>query len=119
MKERLFDIARRISKKSTSRYKLGCVITRRSKPLGLGYNFMQKTHSKSNHPYKFLHCEIHALIGLDFKETNKASAYVYREDRNGSMAMAKPCPTCEEALRLAGIRKIFYTTKEGYKSEIL
>lgn len=38
---------------------------------------------------------------------------VVRILKNGDLAMAKPCPDCERALRAYRVKKIFYTTENG------
>ena len=50
-------------------------------------------------------------LDIDFK---KVTVYVYRELKNGALALAAPCKACEQALRALGIRNICYTTNEGY-----
>lgn len=117
MKQRLFDIAKRLSKKSDSKFQLGCVIIRKNIPIGFGYNQMTKTHPKCNTWGNYIHSELHALIGLDFKDTKGSTAYIYREKKDGSLGMARPCRVCYDTLRLAGIKKICYTTEKGYKEE--
>lgn len=56
----------------------------------------------------FLHAEIAAL--LKCKRLDKAhSIRVERYRRDGSPALAKPCPICEEAIRQAGIQEVTFT----------
>jgi tRNA(Arg) A34 adenosine deaminase TadA len=39
-------------------------------------------------------------------------------NQTGAARMARPCPNCYEALLLAGVKKVVYTTNEGdYKIE--
>lgn len=114
--QRLLDIAKKLSYKSNSRFKLGCVIAYKNRPISLGHNNMAKTHPRVSTPWKTLHAEMHALLGLDFKATKGAIAYVYRQDRQGNLSNAKPCPACQTALRLAGICQVYYTHEQGVKS---
>lgn len=53
-------------------------------------------------------------LDIDF---SKITVYVYRELKNGELALAKPCPACEQALRSLGIKKVAYTVDGGYVSE--
>jgi deoxycytidylate deaminase len=56
----------------------------------------------------FLHAEISALIRC--KRLDKAhSMFVCRFDREGNPANAKPCPICQEAIRMAGIKEVRWT----------
>lgn len=113
MKPRMFEIAKKISYKSPSRFKLGCIIVNKNRLIGMGHNDMSKTHPKVPLRYKTLHAELHALLGLDYHETKGCVVYVYREDRSGKQVNAKPCPMCELALRQAGIKRVYYTHDSG------
>ena len=115
MKPRMFELAKKLSQKSTSRFKLGCVIANKNKVISLGYNSMDKTHPKVPSVWKMLHAELHALIGNSYNDTKGCVAYIYRETKDGKLANAKPCQMCEDALRLAGLRKVFYSDLEGFK----
>jgi len=75
---------------------------------------MTKTHPKSNASYNTLHAEVDALIGLDFDLTKDCDAYIFREHKDGKLALARPCSTCMLALKKAGINTIFYTVDGGY-----
>ncbi len=43
----------------------------------------------------------------------KLSILVYREHRNGTLAMARPCKACSKALRDLGFRHVYYTSDNG------
>lgn len=53
-------------------------------------------------------------LDIDFKDV---VIYIYRELKNGEMAMAKCCPSCEKMLRDLGVRIICYTDFNGYVEE--
>lgn len=109
MKHRHFELAKKLSKKSDHpKFQMGCVIVSKNRIVGVGFNQM-KTHTKSTHAFKTLHAEISALIGNTYEDLRNCSIYVYRETKDGKPAMAKPCPTCELALREAGIKNVYYS----------
>lgn len=56
----------------------------------------------------FLHAEVAALIKAG-KRGRPYSIVIERYHADGSPALSKPCPACELAIKLAGIRKISYT----------
>lgn len=113
MKPKMFELARKLSYRSPSRFKLGCVIADKNRVVGVGFNDMGKSHPKTLDPWKTLHAEVHALIGLDIDCSKGCNAYVYRETRDGRPANAKPCNGCKTALKLAGIKKVYYTTSNA------
>lgn len=118
MKEQFFQLARKVAQKSPSRFKIGAVITsKKGKVLSIGWNNMRKTHPKCFTYGNFLHAEIDALLGLDYKETKKGIVYIFRETAHGELANSRPCETCYEAIRQSGIKKMYYTDSQGYKEE--
>ena len=119
MRTKYLELAKKIAQKSDSRFRLGCVIVKKNRILSVGYNNMRKTHTKSNAFGKFLHCEVHALLGLGYQETRNAIAYISRIRKDNTEGMSKPCPSCLEALKLAQIKTICYTTNNGFKTEDL
>lgn len=113
-KMKFFKKARQASLKSQSDPKLGAVVVKKNEEISFGFNDMKKTHPRATSPFKTLHAEIDALIGKSWDELEGSDVYVYREFKSGQLAMSKPCPSCELALRRAGIRRVFYTTNGGY-----
>ena len=51
------------------------------------------------------------FLNLPFKDV---TVYIYRELKDGSLALSKPCIGCEKALLSLGIRTICWTDKDGY-----
>lgn len=114
MKPKYFDLAKKLSVKSTHpKHQLGCVIVSKNEIVGLGVNKF-KTHPKSNHPFQMIHAELDATLGLPRTALKGSDVYVYRETKDGKKANSKPCPYCEAALREVGVRHIFYTTEHGF-----
>ena len=44
-----------------------------------------------------------------------STIYVARLYRNGKQALAKPCSSCQKLIVAAGIKRVVYSTKEGYE----
>ena len=100
---------------STGRYSV-CAIAcdKAGNVLAVGFNSYEKTHprqakaaAKANQPGKiYLHAEIAALV--------KARGVVYslsvaRITKDGSGALAEPCPVCRLAMREAGVKLVEWT----------
>lgn len=118
MKPRYFDLAKKIASKSPSKYKLGCVIVKKSRVIAVGWNNMTKSHPRCKTEGNYLHAEIHALLGMEPSLTNNSVAYVYREDRNGKISKSRPCAVCMGALRIANVKAVCYTdTIQGFVEE--
>jgi deoxycytidylate deaminase len=110
---KFIEMARRLSKKSAYHHKIGAVVVKRRRAIGFGFNKPRKTHPKSTNPFKTVHAELDAIIGLTREELNGAEIYVVRERASGSYGSAKPCQYCEALLKEVGIKVVYYTTDEG------
>lgn len=53
----------------------------------------------------------------DSLDWRRVHIYLYRELKNGKLAMARPCTACFHLLRDLGVRKVYYTTENGYVEE--
>lgn len=67
------------------------------------------------------HAELAALkkiryLDIDF---SRVEVYIYRELKNGSLAMTRPCESCMAFLKKMGIKVIHYTTDDGFATEKL
>lgn len=65
------------------------------------------------------HCETNLYrkvryLDIDFKDL---IIYIYREHKDGTKAIARPCPSCEKLLKDLGIRTVCYTTDSGIVEE--
>lgn len=110
MKTRYFDLAKKLSHKSEHKFKLGAVIVKGNRVMGIGYN-STKTHPKAKTRFKTLHAEHDALLDTGLNDVKGATAYVYRETKDGCPACAKPCPACQEIFKTAGIKKVYYSVE--------
>lgn len=119
MKPRFFDLAKKLSYRSDhQQHRLGCVIVKKNRVISVGWNVL-KTHTQSPHPYRSIHAEFSAIIGVDKRELKGSDVYVYRENKNGTPALARPCIHCYKCLQQVGVEKIYYTTTDGYKDELI
>lgn len=106
--KKFIDLACKIAEKSTSKFRLGCVIVKKNRVVSVGYNSMEKTHPKSQSFGNYLHSELSALISTPKEELFNSTAYIMRIKKDGSLGSSKPCPVCYEALKLANVKTIYY-----------
>ena len=102
---------------ATVRQNLTAIIyDRKGRVISMGKNSYIKTHPLQAKLANevglrdkiFLHAEIDALVKL--KNWDKAHKIVItRTGKNGDLLLAKPCPVCERAIKLAGIKEIQHT----------
>jgi len=116
MKIKFFELAKKLSQKSDhKRCRLGCVIVKKGNILGVGFNKM-RTHSRSPHPYKFIHAELDALLNVArIEDLINSDLYIFRQTKDGILANSFPCIYCQELIREFKIKTIFYTAKNRYE----
>lgn len=128
MNKKFFRLASLASELSTyPTYHIGAAIISSRKIVSVGTN-RWRTHTKQKKytPYRYLdpydvdvdvsrcHAEMDAIIKAGRTDLSGASIYVYRQDKNGDLANCKPCGACMQAIKEAGIKQVFYTSKDGY-----
>ena len=129
----LFKMARACSLQSDycGSARIGCVAVYKGSVLAKGFN-SDKTHTIQSRynvmRYKdignrYLPSKIHGELAVLQKikyldiDFSRVHIYVYRELKDGTMAMARPCPACMTAIKEMGIKHIHYTTECGYAVE--
>lgn len=112
---RFFQLARKEALKSTQHFRLGCLIVRKGKILGRGYNKTKHNPRLGSGFANFMHAESSALLDAfgKVKDLTGCVAYIYR--RGG--LNARPCSCCMSHLKNAGIKRIYYTVEEGFEEE--
>ena len=105
----MFRLGKNVSKMSLHRTQMGSVIVIKNHPVSVGCN-QRKSHPDAWH--SGLHAEIQAIKNSDVKDFRGASIFVYRQDKNGNLAMARPCKYCYAELKKLGFKWMYFTTKE-------
>jgi deoxycytidylate deaminase len=122
--KKYFDVALAASKLSDyARIRIGAIIVHNNDIISVGFNRI-KSHpiQKKYNIYRgfrnensYIHAEMAALVKTKHLDLKGASIYISRNNGNGENAICKPCAACMKAILDRGIRKIFYTTNEGYE----
>ena len=114
-RKRYYDLcAREALKSNHPRVKMACCLVKGKKVLAIANN-SKKTHPKWGlNGYGYLHAETAALAkaaasGIDVTD---CEVYVWRRGER----LAKPCKSCYEALRDAGVGNVYYTDTKGVAS---
>jgi deoxycytidylate deaminase len=124
----LQKVAEAVEPVSRSRQRLSACLVYKNEIIGMGFN------KKKSHPFQrkfakheeaiYLHAEIdaikNALKVVDADTISKSTLYIMRvkyEDTNAKKfvrGLSKPCEGCERAIAQFGIKKVYYTTEEGF-----
>lgn len=92
--------------------KLSSAVNNYSKTHPLQKYFSEKA-GESEHK-SCLHAELGALLKARGKSIYKLFVERYFDD--GSPALAKPCKSCQEAIKAFGVQIVEYTSEEGIQS---
>lgn len=123
-----FRAAKAVSELSDHPVHVGAVVVNKHRIISSGCNSSTKCHKIQalldrerfgcDCPGK-KHAETAALLPLikDDIDLSKASIYVYREHKDKSLAIAKPCSSCQKLIKQCGIKRIYYTIENGYARE--
>ena len=93
--------------------------TNKTSPLQARYNVYR--YEPADTPCK-AHCETQLIQKLRWRfgdglDWTKVHIYLYREYKDGKLAPSRPCPSCMAMLRDLNIKKIMYTTEDGFAEE--
>lgn len=114
---RYFELAKRLIANSTHhQHHISAIVVKKNRIIGMGYNLL-KTHPSSPHFYKSQHAEFRAIWGLDPADLKGADIYVYRQRRDGTPALAKPCTSCLDLIKRSQIKNIYYSDYDSYAME--
>ena len=122
LSDSVFDLAIQTAKTSTSRVKVGALLLNKNKVIVSATNLERKSHPIQArfaervglHQKIYLHAEIAALVKC---KEEYDTIVVARVNNQGKIRLAKPCPCCSLAIQESEIKKIYYTTNEGFLYE--
>lgn len=103
-------------------FKVGACLLYKGGVVSIGFNQILKSHpiTRMFNEHQTIHAEVSAIVRLKNKKLLKdCTMVVYREGAKGNLALARPCPTCKKILKFFKIKKIAYTTYDGYVQEFL
>lgn len=111
--QRGFSVAEGAARLVThSRYRVGAAIFLGARLISVGWN-QDKTHPKQRSIFKWHHAETSALIGTSRRDLSRATIFVVRITGRGKWRISRPCPDCEAMLRASGIRRVWYSDRDG------
>ena len=124
----MFRAAKAVSGLSNHKQKVGCVVVNKHRIISSGSNSNDKCHKVQAMLDKQsfgcecsgkIHAETSALLPLIKAnvDLSRASIFVYREHKDGTIACARPCVRCESLIKQCGIKKIYFTVDNGFAEE--
>lgn len=115
--ERFMRHAKRFALQSQEQFMLGACLVKSGRILGVGKNSINRSNHLTHKyfdKYPTIHAEMNCLVRLDPEDIRGSVVYVWRQKRTGEPGMAKPCKRCAIALRDMGVKRVVYTTDDGF-----
>ncbi len=105
----------RVSKRRGLKSRHGAIIFRGNSVITARPN-TRKTNPKlcSYTKFPYVHAEQNAILAAGTDNTIGSSMLVIRIGADGSLRNSKPCVVCQQFIRDAGIRRVFFSTDTGF-----
>lgn len=100
---------------SNRNYRLGAVLFDKKRRVVAAECNSYKTHPMvlEFSLYPSLHAEMSCLVHYGLDNSAGCDIIVMRIRKDNSLGCSKPCSSCMEALKFAGVNKVYYTTSKG------
>ena len=129
-KEQYLRYAKKASEFSdSSRVNIGAALIIGHKVVNIGFNTNKTNPLQSKIDTKFFNCKCSGKIHAEtmalypyIKENiqlNNAILVTYRQKKDGTLGMSRPCDRCMKLIKQLGIKKLIYTTDDGFAEEKL
>lgn len=96
---------------------IGAILVNKGKIVSRGFNKMRHNVSEHAKWNNSLHAEIDCLLKAPRTKIEGSTLIIYRKLRNGALGLARPCNFCMAAIEEFKVKKIIYTTYDGYREE--
>jgi deoxycytidylate deaminase len=108
-----FKLARNISKLSEYRVQVGAVLAKKVPLMACANKLVSHPKFANGNDHRTtLHAEMRCLLHTQHSDREGSVIYVYRETKDQKPALARPCAFCMEALKEAGVKKVFFSTNK-------
>lgn len=94
-------------------FRHGAVLFGGNRVINVGRNFANKTHPGSNNPYKTIHAEFDAILGVPRWQLEGSNLLVVRLNMSGDFVLSEPCTHCWELVEAAQIKQVLWTNNDG------
>lgn len=119
--QKYLELAARIAEQSNyPQFKHGAVLVKGSSVINVspnknGFNKFGAKFRKKKWGQATLHAELGSVLNVEKRNTEGSTVYVVRVNKQGSTRLSKPCHMCESAMKHCGVKKVVYSTDDGYE----
>ena len=101
--------------------RIGAILVKNGKVISTGWNKLQnnRLYGTFSQWRESIHAEVDCLLNAPYTQIPGSVLYVYREHKNGDLAMCRPCEYCMRFITHSKIKRIIYTTSDisGFREE--
>ena len=96
-------------------FKIGACVFKSGRIISIGHNSRKRptTLYPKYQKYDTIHAEQDAILGTDWKKLKGCSILVLRTTHRKKLGMSYPCKNCIKLINLVGIKKIYYSDRNG------
>lgn len=99
-----------------SNFRLGAVLVAKNGSIFSSVNsYKTDPKLKEYFKYPFSHAESSVIFKAGSCNCYRATLYISRIKRDGSLALARPCSECRDLIKAAGIKKVVFSTETSYE----
>lgn len=102
------EIAFKAALNSSINFKHGCVVITEDGEISIGWN-LETSQSKHFTMKRTIHAEEAAMRKIPKSRLRGAKVYVVRVSSNKQMTLSKPCLACENRLKRAKVKVVYYS----------
>ena len=92
-------------------------LVKSGKIIKIGFNRYKTVPITQYHPYHpglvCKHAEVDVIFKAQKDDLSNYELVVVRINRNGKLAMSKPCTGCQSIIKQFGIKNVWYSTPDG------
>jgi len=101
-------------------FKHGAVLVKASSVINTafnknGYCSFGARFYEGNSANATLHAELASILNIERENTENSTVYTVRVNNAGEYRLSKPCRMCERAMRFCGVKRVVYSTNDGFE----
>ena len=98
--------------------KIGINKPKHTHPFNLQFDYLDRQQNNISHEVG-LHSELSCFLKLGSEDTSNLTFVNVRVDKNNELNYSKPCHGCQQALKLFGFKKMYYSCIGGKFEEFV
>lgn len=98
-----------------SNFKIGSILVLGASVVSAVNSYKTSPRLVQFYKYPFFHAEAACIFKMGIDKCENGILYVARVKRDGSLGLARPCEECQKLIALVKLKKVVYSTENGYE----